>query len=491
MPPMSQKTRSSTPRLSEQAKHLSVPEGIVASGWPAIRKTCIEKLGAEFDPWQDNAGRLILSKRQDGNLAATVDGVGMSLPRQVGKTHLVGFMVFALCVNNPGLLVIWTAHHSATTSETFLSMQSFAERAKIAPHVRKVYTGSGDEEVRFHNGSRILFGAREHGFGRGIAGVDVLIFDEAQILSDKAMSNMLATMNTSRFGLHLYIGTPPKPEDEGRSEAFKRMRREALAGTLPDGAWIEFGADSEADSNDRKQWRKMNPSHPKRTPAQSLLRLQRKLTDGDWRREGMGIWDDDTAGSRLVPADVWDATGVTKAPDGVRSIGVAFSRDGERVSTAGAAKHDDGIHAELIAAYSGPAESGTWQLADWLAERWRDLSMIALSGAASAALHQALVDRGVSRRVIHTVTTSEYFAANTMTLDALQSRTLTHPVEVPGDALSASVAVSDMKKRGQNGQWGWEATTPDGDETPVEAFSVAYWAARTSKRMPGRKQVLI
>jgi len=491
MPPMSQKTRSSTPRLSEQAKHLSVPEGIVSSGWPAVRKTCLEKLGAEFDPWQDNAGRLILSKREDGNLAAMVDGVGMSLPRQVGKTHLIGFLVFALCVNMPGLMVIWTAHHSATTTETFLSMQGFAKRAKVAPHVKKVYTGAGDEEVRFHNGSRILFGAREHGFGRGIAGVDVLIFDEAQILSDKAMANMVATMNTSRFGLQLYVGTPPKPEDAGRSEAFKRMRREALAGTLPDGAWVEFGADSDAASDDRKQWRKMNPSYPKRTPQQSLMRLKRKLTDGDWRREGMGIWDDDDAGSRLISADVWSSTSVEQAPDdGIRSIGVAFSREGDRVSTAGVVKHEDGAHGELIAAYSGPAEAGTSQLADWLAERWRDLAMIALSGSASAALYQALVDRGVSRKVLHTLTTTEYFAANTMTVDALQSETLTHP-EVPGDALTASVAVSDMKKRGQNGQWGWEATTPDGDETPVEAFSVAYWAARTSKRKPGRKQTLI
>ena len=36
-----------------------------------------------------------------------------------------------------------------------------------------LYTGSGDEEVRFTNGSRILFGARERGFGRGIAGVEI------------------------------------------------------------------------------------------------------------------------------------------------------------------------------------------------------------------------------------------------------------------------------------------------------------------------------
>lgn len=490
MPPTSPRTKSSTPRLSDQAKHLAVPSGIVSSGWPAVRKTCVEKLGAEFDPWQDNAGRLILSKREDGTLACMVDGVGMSLPRQVGKTHLLSFLIFALCVNMPGLLVIWTAHHMATSTETFLAMQGFADRAKVRPHVKKVYTGSGDEEIRFHNGSRILFGARERGFGRGIPGVDVLIFDEAQILSDKAMSNMLATMNTSRFGLQLYIGTPPKPEDQ--SETFKRMRREALAGTLEDGAWIEFGADADADADDRQQWRKMNPSYPKRTPAQSLMRLRRKLTAADWRREGMGVWDDDASGSRLIPVDVWRDTGISEAPpDGIRSIGVAFSRDGSRVSTAGAVKHADGVHGELISAYSGPAEAGTAQLADWLADRWRDLAMIAMSGAASAALYQALVDRGVPRKVLRTLTTAEYYAANTMTLDALQGRTLTHPAEVPGDALSASVAISDMKKRGQNGQWGWDPTTPDGDETPVEAFSVAYWAARTANRRPGRKQVLI
>lgn len=490
MLPMSQRMKAGTPRLSEQAKHLSVPADITSTMWPSVLKTCTEKLGAEFDPWQDGAGRLILAKRADGSLASMIDGVGMSLPRQVGKSHLIGFLVFALCVNIPGLLVIWTAHHSATSSETFLAMQGMAQRAKVAPHIRQVYTGSGDEEVRFHNGSRILFGARERGFGRGIPGVDVLIFDEAQILSDKAMSNMLATMNTSRFGLQLYIGTPPKPEDN--SETFKRMRREALAGTLVDGAWIEFGADADAKDDDRQQWRKMNPSYPKRTPAQSLMRLKRKLTAADWRREGMGIWDDDAEGSRRWSAEFWANGDTEVAPEGgVRSFAVAYSLDGSRVSVAGSIKHADGVHVELVGAYSGATDDGVESLADWLAERWRDTSMIVISGTAGAALRQALADRGVSSRAVHTMTTVEYFAANSMAEDALRARTVTHPVGAEGDVLDASVAVCDAKRRGASGQWGWVATVPDGDETPVEAFCAAYWAARTSKRVPGRKQVLI
>lgn len=491
MPPTSQKTSPGTPRLSEQAKHLAVPVDIASTMWPSVLKTCVEKLGAEFDPWQDGAGRVIFAKREDGSLAAMIDGVGMSLPRQVGKTHLVGYTVFALCVNMPGLLVIWTAHHSATSSETFLAMQGMAQRAKVAPHVAQVFKGSGDEEIRFHNGSRILFGARERGFGRGIPGVDVLIFDEAQILSDKAMSNMLATMNTSLFGLQLYIGTPPKPEDN--SETFKRMRREALAGTLVDGAWIEFGADADAKDDDRAQWRKMNPSYPKRTPQQSLLRLKRKLTAADWRREGMGIWDDDAEGSRRWSDEFWNADGVTRVTpvEGVRSFAVAYSQDGSRVSVAGSVKHDDGVHVELVAAHSGDTSSGVDSLADWLAERWRQVSMIAIAGAPGAALKQALRDRGVSEKVIRVMTTTDYFQANTMAEDALKSKTVTHPVGAEGDVLDASVAACDAKRRGASGQWGWMATVPDGDETPVEGFCAAYWAARTSKRVPGRKQVLL
>src|SRR5690606_26075366 len=130
-------------------------------------------------------------------------GVGMSLPRQVGKTHLVGYALFALCILQPGLTVIWTAHHSKTANETLLAMQGMARRQKIAPYVDRVTTGNGDEAVWFGNGSRILFGARERGFGRGFAGVDVLVFDEAQILTDKALDAMLATMNTAPNALAL------------------------------------------------------------------------------------------------------------------------------------------------------------------------------------------------------------------------------------------------------------------------------------------------
>ena len=82
-------------RLADLAKRLVVPADAVSTGWPKVRDTCVN-LGWQFDEWQDDLGRLLLSKRTDGLYAASI--CAMSLPRQVGKTYLVGCIAFALCL---------------------------------------------------------------------------------------------------------------------------------------------------------------------------------------------------------------------------------------------------------------------------------------------------------------------------------------------------------------------------------------------------------
>ena len=471
MPPTSPQTKSGPKRLSEVARHLVVPTGIVSTGWPAVRKTCAEKLGVTFDPWQEGAGRVILAKRADGNLAAMIDGVGMSLPRQVGKTYLIGSMVFALCVNTPGLLVIWSAHHARTHGETFLSMQGFTKRAKVAAHVRQVFTGSGDEEIRFHNGSRILFGARERGFGRGIPGVDILIFDEAQILSDRALANMLATMNTSRFGLALYIGTPPRPED--MSESFRRMRGEALAKTLVDGAWIEFGADVDADPSDRKQWAKGNPSYPLRTPAQSVLRLKKKLTLDDFRREGMGIWDEEAVIDAAIDLAAWatlEDKRATQPGRTVLAIDISPDRRWASIGVAGSAGSEDDPKTLVMVRHS----SGTsWVIREVkkLCEK-HDIAEVVLHPSSQAgALIPDLVKEGIEFTAL---TTIELGQACARFQEDVAHKRLVHLGQA---ALDAAVANGRTRKWGEAERW--DRREASIDISPLVAASeAAYrWAA--------------
>lgn len=490
---MSQMQRS-TRKLSEVARHVVVPSGITSTGWPAVEAR-IKDFGDQFDEWQRGTSKLILAKRANGDYAATVGGITLSIPRQVAKTYMISRIVFALCTLFPNLTVLWTAHRTRTATKTFASLRGFAGRKTVDPYVRTVRAVNGEQEIHFTNGSVIMFGAREGGFGRGFDEVDVEVFDEAQILTEKALEDMVAATNQSRFpagALLFFMGTPPRPSDP--SEAFKLRRREALSGETEDAVYIECSADEDAEPDDREQWAIANPSYPHRTPLRSMLRLRKNLpSDESWKREALGIWDSDQQGSRLITDDEWRATGVESAPaDGIRSFGVAFSFDGSRVSVAGAAKHDGGVHVELVDAQSGQMASGIASLADWLSERWRKTALIAISGRAGTdALEKALLERGVYKRAIHVVSTPEYFASSSMFYDAVKDKTITHLATEGQAVLDQSVAVSDKKMRGTTGTWGWTVTVPGGDETPVEAVSVAYWAARTTKRVPGRKQELI
>lgn len=333
MPTTTRTTKPSTPKLSDLARHVVAPKGIVSTGWPAVEKKCRD-LGISFRPWQPDVGRLILAKREDGKYAATIGGTGLSIPRQVGKTFLVGAIIFALCLLRPKLTVIWTAHRVRTAEETFSKMQVFAKRKRIAPHIRKIILGSGEEAVLFRNGSRILFGARESGFGLGFDEVDVLIFDEAQRLRDMTLDDMIPSTNQSRqetSALLLFMGTPPRPTDSG--EVFTRMRSDALTGEDPDTGWVEFGADPDhhftplpapLSAADWKQIAKANPSFPHDTPREAILRMRKKLGADSFNREGAGIWDEF---DRQLVMPNWFGCSTPKKPGKPAAIGVAMDLD--------------------------------------------------------------------------------------------------------------------------------------------------------------------
>jgi hypothetical protein len=356
------RTTSSTPRLSDTARHVVAPAGTSTTGWPAVEAKCRE-LGISFRPWQQGAGRIILAKRPDGLYGSTIGGTGLSIPRQVGKTFLVAGIAFALCLLRPNLTVIWTSHRLRTGEETFKKLQAFAERKKIAPHVAKIVRGSGEEEITFRNGSRIMFGARERGFGRGFDELDVLIFDEAQILTEKVLVDMVPATNQSRqstSALLLFMGTPPKPGDPG--EVFTRMRTEALAGTDDDTGWIEFGADPDFQptpmpaplrEQDWEQVAKANPSFPDDTPRAGILRMRKQLGPEAFVREGLGIWD--PKGTDPIPLDAWAACRDTDSRfgPGATALAVHVTPDQRLAYIAGAGTREDGLrHVEVLAEVS-------------------------------------------------------------------------------------------------------------------------------------------
>lgn len=476
-------TPASAPKLSDVARHLVLPEGIVSTGFPAVARQ-LESLDLPLDPWQRGLQTVILGKRESGLYAAGIGGVVISIPRQVGKTYTIGALVFALALANPGLLVIWTAHRTRTHNETFTSMAGMAERPSVRPFVANVRRANGEQEIEFANGSRILFGAREQGFGRGFAQVDVLIFDEAQILTEKAMEDMVPATNAAPNGLVIMMGTPPRPNDPG--EVFAARREAALEDSDTDTLYVELSADRHGDPNDRAQWRKANPSFPQRTTEAAILRMRKLLGSVEsFLREGLGVWDEKRAGRKAFRSGLWKSREAHPPSDGVKVFGVRFTADGSHVGLAGALKPDEGpIHVEAIR--QAPMSDGTQWLVDFLEERKGDVAQIVIDGKSGVGyLVNALRDAGVGKRLILTPSTDQVITAHSLLDRGITEGSITHSGQTE---LSEQAEAAIRRKIGTGGGFGWDTEIEGLTVAMLEAVTMAHYGAKTTKRKPGRRQ---
>lgn len=479
----------STQRLSELTRHLCLPSGAVTTAWPMVKRQ-LDRMKFPMDEWQVGLSKAILARRADGTYACGTGGAVMSIPRQSGKTHMVAGLVFGLCIAEPGTLAVWSAHRAKTHNETFLTMAALAEKPAVAPFVKNVVRGAGKESVEFANGSRILFGAREHGFGRGFAKVEIVVMDEAQILTEKAMEDMVPATNAARRGLVLLMGTPPRPHDPG--EIFTGRRADALSGD-PDTLYAEFSAKPGSALDDRGSWLEANPSYPHRTKAQAIQRMRKLLGDESFRREGLGIWDEKAVGKSAIPRAAWEAARVSAEDvptEGRRVAALRFSIDGSRVALAVAIREEgtERVHVEGVAVQA--LTDGITPLLEWIGDRAQSWAQVVVEGKSGTGYAiETLRGLGVPKSAFITPTLTQVKDAHSMFLARLtQAGTITH-LDQP--ELSEQALDARTRPIGQDGGFGWSPSQEDGSVALLDAATYAAWGAATTKRKPGRKGAIL
>lgn len=482
-------TKPSTPRLSEAARHLVYPEKrIVSSGWPRIERRLAD-MAIEYDPWQQGAARLVLGKDKAGQYVATVGGVCWSIPRQVGKTFTIGSLLIAMCIEFPGLKVLWTAHRTRTATDAFRSMQGMVRRKRVRPHLAAgrsdgIRTANGEQEIAFRNGSLIMFGAREQGFGRGFTNIDVEVFDEAQILGTKALEDMVAATNQSQHphgALLFFLGTPPRPEDP--SEAFSEKRAKALSGKADNLIYIEFAADPDSDPDDESQWPQMNPSYPKRTPRDAMLRMRENLPGDDaWNREARGIWDP-VASRGVIPAPSWlEREDEHSAASASLSLGVEVGPDLAWASVALAGERADGDwHFELDDDQHTRGRGTAWLVPhlQYLTSNNPQIRSVVVDVAGPVA---ALLEKRGERWFFKgstieatPVKVAELGAGCANVLDGIVTGWLHH---IGQPQFTAAALAAGKRPLGDTGMWVWSRKLADSDITPIQAATLALIGAR-------------
>lgn len=417
---------------------------------------------------------------------------GSSVPRQAGKS--VDGIVWAATLSAlMGYKVLWTDHNYATTCEMLERFRDiFGARkddpARGVPSLNRLVTATNSktaqEWFKFRGGGVLAFSTRTKSAALGFS-FDVVFYDEAQELTG---AHVQAIMPTTTSGAKhnpqtLYLGTPTRAGSA--AEVFQNLRAQAWAGgaDASDICWLEYGVSELGDVADEERWREANPSLGHHADIKAIRSACRTMTPLEFAQEYLGFWLPKVADAVLTDEE-WRSCliGAEEAPkEGGRvAYGVKFSPDGATVALAAARRTDGGsTHVELVA-YK-PTTSGVGWLAEWLSSRAGRACCVAVDGLSGAGtLCERLSASRVPRTYVVRPRAVDAVDAASMTLEAVRQRQLTH---IEGEALDMSATTSTRRPIGKNGGWGWGGQDP----TPIEAASLALWAATTSKRDPVRK----
>ena len=478
--------------LVELARHCVVPDDMVSTRYWELVAPELPGMGVALDQWQQDEWELALSLRADGSLCCDVMGVTLSIARQSGKTWGVMIGLIAICLRRPGTTVVWSSHHDRTSSETLTKIAGIVERPEIRPKMKArnpVVMTDDSRGVHFANGSRMLFGARSAGFGRGFSEVDIQVYDECQFLLESALTDMLAAMNVSDIGLAFFMGTPPRPKEVrlGVDEAFRRRRTRA---TDPGrkraykGVYIEFGADADAplDIEAAGFWdhlARANPAYGFRVGNSAIERLVENMAPDDVSREVLGRWDELEAQFSPFNGELWaDAVDIGPADDAKPiGFGVEMSHD-RQVSISACWVADEGAHIEEVLAGYDEATAVTWLTRAWRAAG-RRTTVIIDSYSPAASMVPVLRARGVR---VHVGSASDMARACGLTLSDLESGVLTHADQGRLDA-----ARRDARKRliGTAGGWGLDRGSEQVRVAPMVSAVLARLAAALIRQPTG------
>jgi hypothetical protein len=489
MPPASVSLANPAP-LVEAARHCIVPDDMVFTRYGELIAPELPGMGVVLDRWQEDIWYAALGLRADGSLACDVMGVTLSISRQAGKTWAVMVGLIAICLSRPGTLVIWSSHHDRTSSETLTKIAGIVEKPAIRPKMRASYPvvfADDNRGVHFENGSRILFGARSSGFGRGFSEVDIQVYDECQNLREAALTDMLAAMNVSDVGLAFFMGTPPRPAEValGVNEAFKRRRDRALdlKRRRPfKGVFVEFSPESPhdvvADDIDSPGfWESLaeaNPSYGFRVGKSAIERLVENMSPENVLREVFGIWDKTNETIAVIPKDDWNS--LAARPDNlpeVSSFGINATRGGW-FWVAACWSEGGSAHVEIALGTQSEREAMSFVVR----HATRRTPMKHDSTGAAKALGEKLRQSGYR---VSAYTQNEVGAGNALWLGMVEERRLSHDGHPD---LEAAVRGSRRQDRAQGG-WVLVPRSESFDIGPAVAMTEALYAAMTVRAPTG------
>ena len=482
-------------RKGEQRPRVRVFTGDAAYSDGPDADALAADLGVRLFPWESSVLSDWCSRDEQGRPAVVT--AGLSVPRQNGKNLVIEvFEVFCLAVL--GWHVIHTAHRVKTAKKSFNRLvKYFTDRRhpELSGLVENIRYTNGEEAIYLKSGACIEFSARSRANTRGFDDIQLVVFDEAQDLTDDQLNAIMYTLAASASGdrMMLYTGTPPDPSSPGT--VFGRVRAAALADPAPRTSWNEWSVEKPppagstfADVLDLVY--ATNPSMGHILDEEFTATEFANASIDGFARERLGWWSESAGATKAMDPKAWDECRTSDPPsDGLLCCGVKFAPDGSRATLAVCLRElGDGPrrrpHVEVVRT-SGMG-SGTRWIADWLDGRRDRVASVAIDGTVGVTpLVNKLEELRFPKAAVKADGLRMLCPSVSAFADAVNERAVTHFGQ---PALDAAAKLCNRRKAGADGIGFEDSEDGQGDATMLEACALAYQQAMTTKRRPGRKQ---
>lgn len=424
---------------------------------------------------------LALAERSDGTWAATE--VADFKARQCGKgdsieaRELAGLLLFG------EKLILHTCHEFATANEAFLRMASlFENNDDLKSLVARVRYANGEQGIELLSGARLKYKARSGGAGRGFAGADLVVLDEAQHLKAEHVAAIAPTITANP---NAQIWVAGSGGVQGSLVAWK-YRRRALSGERGRFAYTERTAEQVVTDDDGS--RTVTPeiidpldhdllmrAHPGyaagRVSKESLATLLGSMGYDLFLRECLCIWVPEPFSGAVegaIPLSVWaDLIDATSTPlAGKSRLALDISADRTWTSVCLAGERADGlIHVEVTKSFPDMPRGIAFA-----AQAAAKLG-VSVVVSASAQLTEPLRNAGV--HVVEMKAAEQAGACSAM-IDATRGEA--PMIRHRGDTqLTKALALAETKPYGDAGMV-WVRRGVDGDISPLTAVSMAVGA---------------
>ena len=486
-------------------------------------------------PWQENVLRDCLAiNPTTGYLYYR--NVGLSVPRQNGKTEIMVILIFIFTVifkynvkyssyNGDNALDIFKRCIGQIDGDAFHKANSWLQQ--LFPSDQRSNEKSGKFILRAFDpktGERLGtadFITRGGGKGRG-GTIHIIFFDEAQEVTKAENNALSAATSTLKNGQVYYFGTPPQVESSATSGAhrkdknaqprdyFKKFRQKCLDGNSSYTAWLEWSVEKLVPSNDIEAMYRSNPSLGYTISESQSLTIEylcsKMMDDEDFAIEHLGYWMSQDK-SRLIDITRWTdlkfEDGDNPYPvnkDTKIAVAFKFAKSKAVLNVAVAYKTGDlPICVEVIDqidTYQEWVHDSVDMLMDYFYNR--NCVGIAVDGAGSETLFMQLQadyhiwntsDSRKRQGKLREVVGSEMAQATSLIVNSVNQKTIVHS----GDGILDEI-VEDAGKR-MSGRYssaiGFESISGKIDTTPLEAAALALFILKNDNSIDRREEVQV